>query len=200
MSRRTLTSLLAALVVLSLLALLAAGCGSGDDSGGDDDATVRQSTDGDDPADDEDHDADAEDAPADPTPVPDPVPDGTLPPIQVTSPAPLAYVNDSFLLTGSAQVFEGTLRWQILDEQLRPQRQGTITATCGAPCRGTFRSRIPLRGVQVGSWELHVFAPPVADDDPPRVHDVMVPITVTDEPVAGAPDADAQPPGGVPVG
>jgi hypothetical protein len=45
-----------------------------------------------------------------------------------------------------------------------------------------------------------VWAPPVADDDPPRVHDTMVPITVTAEPVAGSPDADATPPGGVPGG
>ncbi len=197
MSRRTLTSLLAALVVLALAAMLAAGCGSSDDEGGGD-ATSKQS------ASDDEHDGDedpAEDEDAeDPTPVPEPVPDGELPPIQVTSPTPLAYVSDSFVLTGSAQVFEGTLRWQILDEQLRPQRQGTITASCGAPCRGTFRARIPLRGVKIGSWELHVFAPPVADDDPDRVHDTMIPITVTEEPVEGAPDAGDTPPGGVPGG
>ncbi len=196
MSRRTLTSLLTALLLLTVAALLAAGCGSDD---GDDSpkrsakTTATTTTDEDDPD-------SPDDEPGEPTKVPDPVPEGELPPIQVTSPEALGYVTGSFVLAGTAQVFEGALQWAILDANLKPMTQGRMTASCGAPCRGKFRARIPLAKVPVGSWELHVWAPPVADDDPPRVHDTMTPITVTAEPVEGAPEPGAIPPGGVPAG
>jgi hypothetical protein len=189
----------AALLVLAMLVI--AGCGgSGDDGAKDSDARDAKTTstsDEHDEGDGEEHPD--EDEPGDPTEVPDPVPEGELPPIQVRSPEPLSYVSRSFILAGSAQVFEGDLRWAILDANLKPMAQGRMTASCGAPCRGNFRTRIPLAGVQVGSWELHVWQPPVADGDPARVHDTMVPITVTAEPV-DAPDPGATPPGGVPGG
>lgn len=191
MSRTSLTALLAALA----LALLVAGCGSDD---GDDD-TPSKSTKTTKTTTTTTTDADPDD-PGDPTELPDPVPDGELPPIQVTSPTSLAYVSGSFVLAGSAQVFEGALQWAILDARLKPMVQGRMTATCGAPCRGKFRTRIALAKVPVGSWELHVWAPPVADDDPARVHDTMTPITVTAQPVDGSPDPGATPPGGVPGG
>lgn len=190
MRRGTLASLLAVLLVL-MLAALVAGCGSDDDGDDDDGVTKQAKTANEDRG--EDH---AEEA----TLVPEPVPEGELPPIRITSPTPLSYVSDSFVLTGSARVVEGELRWAILDARLEPMAQGRMTATCGAPCRGSFRTRIPLSNVAIGSWELHVWTPPVDDDDPDRLHDTMVPITVTDEPVEGTPDAGAEPPGGVPRG
>lgn len=201
MSRRTLAALLATLAILTLASLLAAGCGGGDD--GDDPTPKPPRTTTDDTGDDDDHakdeDGHADDA-GDPTEVPDAYPDGSQPPIHVETPTPLSYVSGSFVLSGTAQVFEGALQWAILDARLKPMVQGRMTASCGAPCRGKFRVRIPLAKVAIGSWELHVWAPPVADDDPDRVHDTMVPITVTDEPVQGAPDAGDIPPGGVPGG
>lgn len=120
-------------------------------------------------------------------------------PIEITEPATFSSVHGSFRLAGTATVFEGTLAWQILDEQLKPMKHGTMTASCGGPCRGTFSTTIDLAGVKPGSWELHVFAPPVADDDPPRVHDTILPITVTTAPVGDQPAADAPPPGGTPT-
>ena len=188
---------LAVLLLVAALALLLAGCGSdGDDrrdaSGSG--AKTETSTTGDDAPADEGED---DDAPA--TTVPEPVPAGEQPPIVVTSPAPLAYVNGTFVLRGSAEVYEGELRWAILDARLKPMAQGAFAASCGAPCRGTFSKRIPLRGVAIGSWELHVWAPPVDAGDPARMHDTMVPITVTDQPV-DAPAPDAIPPGGAPAG
>lgn len=136
--------------------------------------------------------------PAQPTPLPEPTPEGELPPIQVTSPAQFANLYRSFVLAGTASVFEGTLRWAILDAKLKPMISGTTTATCGGPCRGKFRVRVPIANVPVGSWELHVWQPPVADDDPERVHDVMVPITVTATRVTDAPPPGTMPPGGEP--
>ncbi|MCW2921092.1 MAG: Immunoglobulin-like domain of bacterial spore germination [Thermoleophilia bacterium] len=181
----------------ALASLLATGCGSSDDDGSKGstktsttDTTTTDTTET--TTTDDDH--------GDPTELPDPVPEGELPPIQVTSPTSLAYVSGSFVLAGSAQVTEGALQWAILDADLKPMTQGRMTASCGAPCRGKFRARIPLAKVPVGSWELHVWTPPVADDDPPRVHDTMTPITVTAKPVTGAPDPGATPPGGVPGG
>jgi len=184
--------LLRLLLILGALVLLVAGCGS-DDGGGDGDSSSDQARDASTST-----TTTAEDEPAEPTGVPEPVPEGELPPIVVTSPQPLGYVSGAFVLTGSAQVTEGALRWAILDAKLKPMATGAFDASCGAPCRGTFRTRVPLRDVAIGSWELHVWTPPVADDDPQRVHDTMVPITVTAEPVQGTPPPGAEPPGGVP--
>lgn len=121
-----------------------------------------------------------------------------LPPIQVLAPPTFSSVHRSFVLRGTAQVHEGELRWSILDADLEPLATGRMTATCGAPCRGGFSTRVDVSKVPVGSWELHVYAPPVADDDPPRMHDVILPITVVAKPV-DQPAADAPPPGGVPA-
>lgn len=120
-----------------------------------------------------------------------------LPPIQVLAPPAFSSVHRSFVLRGTAQVIEGELRWSILDAALEPLASGRMAASCGAPCRGEFSTRVDIRRVPLGSWELHVFAPPVGDDDPPRVHDVILPITVVAKPV-DQPAADAPPPGGVP--
>jgi hypothetical protein len=185
------------LLAVVALVLVAAGCGSDDDSTSTsttkERSTKTTTTDTTSTTDDPDDEGEA-------TKVPDPVPEGELPPIQVMSPTSLSYVSGSFVLAGTAQVFEGALQWAILDAKLKPMVQGRMTATCGAPCRGKFRTRISLAKVPVGSWELHVWAPPVADTDAERMHDTMTPITVTEEPVQGAPDPGEIPPGGVPGG
>jgi hypothetical protein len=187
---------LATSVVLLLLALLLAGCG-GDDgessSTSDSSSRTEDSATTEEPADADDGDADDSAVTEEPFD-----PDTELPPIQVSSPASFANLYRSFVLAGTAQVFEGDLRWAIYDASRKPMAQGRMTATCGGPCRGDFRTRVSLRGVKVGSWELHVWAPPVADDDPEHMHDTMVPIVVTARPVADVPPPDAPPPGGVP--
>jgi hypothetical protein len=73
-----------------------------------------------------------------------------------------------------------------------------MTASCGAPCRGKYRVRIPVAKVPVGSWELHVWSPNVADDGPARLHDTMVPVTIARTHTPGQPDPGAEPPGGAP--
>ncbi len=171
MSRR----LLALLLAIVAACMLAAGCGSDEPDEDSTSTTKTTRTDATDPGDDQD-----------------------LPPIQVTSPKSFQSVYRSFTLEGTAAVHEGTIAWQILDADLKPMLVGYTTASCGAPCRGDFSAEIDVRDVKAGSWELHVFQQPVADDDPERVHDTLVPITITTGPVDDQPDPDAPPPGGVP--
>lgn len=172
------------LFVLALVALLlaatAAGCGD-DERSSDDDARSATAAANDTPDDASDDDA----APASP--------------IRVETPKSFASVHGSFELSGTAQAHEGELRWAILDAALEPMTSGSMTASCGAPCVGTFATTVDVSKVPIGSWELHVWQPPVADSDPERVHDTIVPITVTAKPVdPDDPAADAPPPGGVP--
>lgn len=181
------------LVALAAAAILVAGCGgsgnedAGADRGDRDDASEQA-------RDDESPDTDD----AAPTPLPEPVPEGELPPIVVRSPRAFEEVVGSFRLAGTAQVHEGTLAWAILDAKLQPMVQGTTTASCGAPCRGAYAVTISLMKVPIGSWELHVWSPNVADEGPRRLHDTMVPITVASKRTPGAPAPGAEPPGGAP--
>lgn len=185
------------LLLVALVAVAGAGCGGDDGAGGDrtgasDDRSQADGTAAAGDAEGGGSDQDGDDGP-------DGDDDGRapLPPIEVIAPPTFSSVHRSFVLRGTAQVHEGELRWAILDADLEALASGRMMASCGAPCRGKFSTRVDVSKVPVGSWELHVFAPPVADGDPPRVHDVILPITVAANPV-DQPAADAPPPGGVP--
>ena len=198
----------AAVALLALAVLLAAGCGGsdGENSGDDSRDTSSKETETDSDAHDEgdeEHDGDDEGDTGDegePTAMPEPVPEGEQPPIVISKPTPFEQVVGSFVLSGSASVFEGALTWAILDARLKPMVTGNITASCGAPCRGTYRTRISLAKVPVGSWELHVWGPNASGQGNPRLHDTMVPVSVATERTPGAPDPGAAPPGGAPQG
>lgn len=191
MKRLPWLALLACAVALAL-----AGCGGSDDDGNDRNTSAKQEAPG--ATDTGDQGEEVEDDAGEPTPLPDPVPEGELPPIQVTSPKAFEEVVGSFTLAGSAQVHEGALSWAILDAKLTPMVQGRMTASCGAPCRGKFSIPISLIKVPIGSWELHVWSPNVADEGPKRLHDTMVPITVATKRTPGAPAPGSEPPGGAP--
>lgn len=188
----------APLALLALAALLAAGCGGSDGTAADGDRRDAS------PAETEDDTATHSDVEAadegeegEPTAMPEPVPEGEQPPIVISRPMPFEQLVGSFVLRGSATVFEGALVWAILDARLRPMATGPITASCGAPCRGTFRTRISVAKVPVGSWELHVWAPD-ASGRSERQHDTMVPVSVARQRTPGAPGPGAVPPGGPP--
>lgn len=120
-------------------------------------------------------------------------------PILISTPPIFASVFKSFKLAGSATAHEGELRWQILGPNEKLLLSGPIKVTCGAPCRGKFNTAVDVRKVPAGQYELHVFQPPVSDDDPLRVNDTITPITITTGPVDNFPPADAPPPGGAPA-
>jgi hypothetical protein len=176
-SRRAFLPLAAACV------LLVAGCGEGTDDGTRDRSPAKDAAE-----------------PATTTEATTPEPDAAKLPIIVTSPSGFQSVHRAFTLKGTATVFEGAVAWQILDASDEPLAAGTAQASCGTPCSGTFSTKVDVSKVEPGSWELHVFQPPVADDDPPRLHDFIVPITITTGPIdPDDPGPDAPPPGGAPT-
>lgn len=98
--------------------------------------------------------------------------------IVVTSPRAFDVVVDKFKLRGNANVFEGTVSYEIIRDPTQPPLlKGFTTATCGTGCRGTFGTTIKL-GTKVpeGSYTLMVFEASAKDGS--QLHAVPVPFTV----------------------
>jgi hypothetical protein len=82
-------------------------------------------------------------------------------------------VQQRFRVTGTASVYEATLvvelvrAGEVLDKQ-------TVTASAGAPARGTFETT--LDGT-AGAATVLAFAPSAADGSPQ--HEVDVPVTIS---------------------
>jgi hypothetical protein len=66
------------------------------------------------------------------------------PAILVESPAVGDTVSSPLSFTGTANVFEATLQYQLLDATGTVIAEGFTTATCGTGCRGTFEVSIPF--------------------------------------------------------
>jgi Immunoglobulin-like domain of bacterial spore germination len=93
-----------------------------------------------------------------------------VPPILVVRPAPGAVVRPTFVVSGTASVFEATL----VVEAVRNRRiltRRTVTASEGAPARGTFRTALTASR---GPLLVRVFAPSAADGAPQHEVDVGV--------------------------
>ena len=95
-----------------------------------------------------------------------------LPPILIDTPAPGATVPQSFQVAGSASVFEATFVIQLVRDGKVLTKQ-TVTATEGAPGRGTFDATF---SASPGALVVVAFAPSAADGSPQ--HQVDVPVTV----------------------
>ena len=95
-----------------------------------------------------------------------------LPPILIDTPAPGATVPQSFHVAGSASVFEATFVIQLVRDGKVLTKQ-TVTATEGAPGRGTFDATF---SASPGALVVVAFAPSAADGSPQ--HQVDVPVTV----------------------
>ena len=96
-----------------------------------------------------------------------------VPPIVVDSPAADATVAQTFTVSGTASVFEATLVVQLVRDGEVLSKQ-TITASQGAPARGTYSARVHATP---GALTLQVFAPSAEDGSPQ--HEVDVPVTVS---------------------
>lgn len=94
------------------------------------------------------------------------------PPILVDDPAAGADVPARFAVSGTASVFEATLVVQLVRDGEVMDKQ-TVTASAGAPARGTFSTT--LHG-SPGDATIQAFTPSAADGTPQ--HEVDVPVTV----------------------
>lgn len=94
------------------------------------------------------------------------------PPILVEAPAGGADVPATFTVSGTASVFEATLVVQLMRGGELLDKQ-TVTASAGAPARGTFTTT--LHGTP-GDATVQAFAPSAADGSPQ--HEVDVPVTI----------------------
>lgn len=94
------------------------------------------------------------------------------PPILVEDPAAGAGVPASFPVSGTASVFEATLVVQLVRDGEILDKQ-TVTASAGAPARGTFSTT--LHGTP-GDATIQAFTPSAADGSPQ--HEVDVPVTI----------------------
>jgi hypothetical protein len=98
---------------------------------------------------------------------------GYVPPILVERPAPGAHVPARFLVAGTASVFEATLVVEAVRDGTVLDRR-TVTASEGAPARGTFETM--LRATP-GRVTVRAYAPSAADGTPQ--HEVEVAVEVT---------------------
>lgn len=97
-----------------------------------------------------------------------------LPTIFVESPAAGSEVPATFNVTGSATVFEATLVVELVrDGKVLVKR--TVTASEGAPARGTFETALHVSSP--GAATVSAFAPSAEDGTPQ--HQIDVPVTVT---------------------
>jgi hypothetical protein len=93
------------------------------------------------------------------------------PPIAVESPADHAVVSPTFVVRGTASVFEATLVVELRRGGDVLERQ-TVTATEGAPGRGSFRATV--HAPSDGPATVVAFAPNAADGAPQHVQTVPV--------------------------
>jgi hypothetical protein len=95
---------------------------------------------------------------------------GHVPPILVESPAAGATVPQTFHVSGTASVFEATLVVRLVRNGAELSKQ-TVTASEGAPGRGTFDATVEATP---GPLTVQVFAPSAADGAPQHEVDVAV--------------------------
>ncbi len=100
-----------------------------------------------------------------------------LPAIVVDSPRVGSTVSSPVTITGTANVFEATVSFQILDETGQVLTDGSTTATCGTGCRGDYTI---VAAYHVGSDQpgtIQVFE--VSAKDGSHVNVVEIPVTLT---------------------
>jgi hypothetical protein len=99
---------------------------------------------------------------------------GYAPLILIDAPASDAQVPGTVRVTGSAEVFEATLVVELVRDGKALDRQ-TVTASAGAPERGTFATT--LHASSPGPATVVAYSPSAEDGS--HQHEVDVPVTVT---------------------
>ncbi|MGH2821377.1 MAG: Gmad2 immunoglobulin-like domain-containing protein [Actinomycetota bacterium] len=114
--------------------------------------------------------------------------EGILPPIVVTSPAgtpdPPSFVG-YVPASGTANVFEATVSYDLVTAAGDVLAEGFTTATCGTGCRGRFSKRIPFEVRERTLATLNLFESSAEDGS--RLFEVSVPVYLCP---AGGPSSD----------
>jgi hypothetical protein len=97
------------------------------------------------------------------------------PAILVESPLPFQAVSAPFRVTGTANTFEATFEYELLDPAGKILSRHFVTATSGSGTRGTFDFTIPFEAPS-GLGKLVVFERSAADGS--RIHQVEIPLTL----------------------
>jgi hypothetical protein len=99
--------------------------------------------------------------------------DRYVPPIAIFSPGAGGTVAKTFHITGTAMVFEATFAIQLRIAN-RIAVKETVTASAGAPSRGTFD--VAMTSPATGPAEIVAYEPSAENGQP--LHTVTVPITI----------------------
>jgi hypothetical protein len=100
-----------------------------------------------------------------------------LPAIFVDRPAWGGVLGNPARLVGMANAFEATFRVAILDSDGRSLAAGSVMATCGSGCWGTFDATIQYQVRKAGWGTLRVFEPSAKDGSPVNVTEYPVWLT-----------------------
>jgi hypothetical protein len=97
------------------------------------------------------------------------------PAILVESPLPFASVTSPLRVWGTANTFEATFDYELLDMAGKVLSHHFVTATSGSGTRGTFDFTVPFEAPN-GLGKLVVFEESAADGS--RIHEVEIPLTL----------------------
>ena len=99
------------------------------------------------------------------------------PAILVESPLPFEEVTSPFRVTGTANTFEATFEYELVDPDGKIIATHFATATSGSGTRGTFDFTVPYTTDRAGFGKLVVYERSAKDGS--RIHLVEIPIHMT---------------------
>jgi germination protein M len=98
------------------------------------------------------------------------------PPIIVSSPSGGDRVSSPVTISGTANVFEATVSFRIVDADRNVLKRAFTTATCGTGCRGDYSKDVAFEVGEEQKGFIEVFEASAEDGSP--LHMVRVPVTL----------------------
>lgn len=99
------------------------------------------------------------------------------PTILVESPLPFQTVKSPLRATGTANTFEATFQYDLVDSSGKLVKTHFVTATSGTGTRGTFDFAVPFPAAPAGLGKLVVYE--LSAKDGSRIHTVEIPVRLT---------------------
>jgi hypothetical protein len=99
------------------------------------------------------------------------------PPIVVESPQAGDEVSSPMTIEGTADVYEATVSFRLLDADGKEIASGFATATCGTGCRGDYMEQLKFSVDEKQAGTLEVFESSAENGEP--LHMVRVPVVLT---------------------